>query len=206
MAHLLEKGMIFIMKKKYLFFCIILFIFLMGCANIKINNTKNVTKKLSFINYNVGYIFGNKNAKIVIVEYSSYECIDCRHLHKNIGPLLKKYIDSGDVLYIYKPVDHPKFINDGKINKYFAPSKYDDIESIFNKFDSYSHKSYATVKNVLNLSEKEVPNYETMRKTISKEISIGKITGTPTMYVNGNKYKNIFTEYEFQKIINSYSK
>jgi thiol-disulfide isomerase/thioredoxin len=194
------------MKKICLFLCV--FIFFTGCTsdvNIKNNSTKNLEKKLTFINYNEGYSFGNtQNAKIVIVEYSSYECRDCRNLHKNIGNLLKKYINNGNLLYIYKPVDHPKFKNDEKINKYFAPKRLDDIQNIFNKFDFYSKKPYATVKSVLNLKEEMIPNYESMNKAIANELSAGKITGTPTMYINGTKYEQVFTEQEFQKILDSY--
>lgn len=192
-------------KKVNLLFCIMICISFLGCGSTK-NNTINTIKKPSFINYNEGYSFGNKNAQIIIVEYSSYECKDCKNLHKNIGNVLKKYIESGKVLYIYKPVDHPKFVNDEKINRYFAPHNLEDIQNIFNKFDLYSKKPYSTVKSVLNLKEKEVPNYKAMNKTISNELTSGNITGTPTMYINGDKYEKVFTEKEFQKILDSYAK
>lgn len=196
------------MKKISLFFYIGILIFFTGCTintNMNNNNTKKLEKKITFINYNAGYSFGNtQNAKIVIVEYSSYECEDCRNLHKNIGNLLKKHIDNGDILYIYKSVNHPKFLNDEKINEYFAPKSLDDIENIFNRFDSYSRKDYKTVKSVLNLKEKTVSNYESMNKTISNEINVGKITGTPTIYINGIKYTKVFARQEFQKILDSY--
>ncbi len=194
------------MKKVYLFLCITVLIFFTACTNTntKNDNSKKTDKKPAFINYNEGYNFGNKNAKITIVEYSSYECKDCRNLHKNIHSVLKKYIQNKTVLYIYKPVDHPKFINDEKINRYFAPQNLEDIENVFSKFDSYSNKTYDTVKNVLNLKEKDVPNYEEMDKSIRAEITSGNITGTPTLYINDKKYEEVFTEKDFQKILDSY--
>lgn len=199
-----------ILKRIFLFFCISLLAFFAGCAsyaNTKISKIKDLERKLSFVDYTQGYTFGNsKNAKILIVEYSSYECKDCRDLHKNICSILKKYIDDGTLVYIYKPVDHPKFVNDEKINRYFAPYNLNDIENTFNKFDSYHKKDYATVKNVLNLTEKEVPNYEAMSKAISNELTAGNITGTPTMYINGQKYDKVFTKEEFQKILDLYMK
>jgi|GEM_PF-4807119 len=195
------------MKKIFLLFCIGICILFTSCTSNTANkssSTKNLEKKLKFIDYNSGYSFGNtKNAKIVIVEYSSYECIDCRNLHKNIGSLLKKYIKNGTLLYIYKPVNHPKFKNDEKINMYFAPKSLDDIQNIFNKFDSYSRKPYPIIKSVLNLKETPVPNYAAIDKAISSEISLGKITSTPTIYINGKKYEKVFTEKEFEKILNS---
>lgn len=197
------------MKKIFLFFCIGICIFFTGCtAKTKVanenNNTKNLEKKLKFIDYNSGYSFGNtKTAKIVMVEYSSYECIDCRNLQKNIGSLLKTYIKNGSLLYIYKPVNHPKFKNDEKINMYFAPKSLDDIENIFNKFDSYSRKPYPILKSVLNLKEVPVSHYSAMSKEISRELVLGKITTTPTIYINGKKYEKVFTKKEFEKILNS---
>lgn len=192
------------MKKIYLFFYIVILVFSIGCTNIKSNTMKSTEKKLTFIDYNKGYSFGSKRAKIVIVEYSSYNCKDCRDLHRNIGSVLRKYINDGNLLYIYKPVNHPKFKNDEKINRYFAPNSLDDIENIFNKFDSYSKKPYDTVKNVLNLKEKEVPNYEIINKAVENELTLGKITGTPTLYINEEKYEKVLTKEEFQKILNSF--
>lgn len=194
------------MKKIFLFFCICISIICTSCTSnvtTKSSNTKNLEKKLKFINYASGYSFGNtKNAKIVIVEYSSYECIDCRNLHKNIGSLLKKYIKDGRLLFIYKPINHPKFKNDEKINMYFAPRSLDDIQNVFNKFNDYSKKPYSTVKSVLNLRSTPVANYDSMNKAINHELTLGKITGTPTMYINGKKYEKVFTKKEFQKILN----
>jgi thioredoxin-related protein len=204
----IQTGEVIRMKRVFLFFCITIFLFSIGCSsrtNTKLNNINELEKKSTFVDYNQGYSFGNsKSARILIVEYSSYECKDCRDLHKNISNILKKYIDNGSLLYIYKPVDHPKFATDEKINRYFAPNNLDDIENVFSKFDSYSKKSYATVKTVLNLGEKEVPNYEFMNKSISNELTTGNITGTPTMYINGEKYDKIFTKEEFEKILDSY--
>lgn len=194
------------MKKILLLFCICISIICTSCTSnvtTKSSNTKNLEKKLKFINYTSGYSFGNtKNAKIVIVEYSSYECIDCRNLHKNIGSLLNKYIKDGSLLFIYKPVNHPKFQNDEKINMYFAPKSLDDIQNVFNKFNDYSKKPYSTVKSVLNLRETPVANYDSMNKEISHELTLGKITCTPTMYINGKKYEKVFTKKEFEKILN----
>ncbi|AYD40438.1 hypothetical protein D4Z93_07835 [Clostridium fermenticellae] len=195
------------MKKIRLSFCIFICIILTACSintHTKKNSIKGLEKKLAFINYSAGYSFGNsKTAKIIMVEYSSYECIDCRNLHKNIDSLLKKYINNGTLLYIYKPVNHPKFPNDKKINRYFAPKSLDDIQNIFDKFDYYSKKPYPTLKSVLNLSDKTVLNYDFVDKTISKELLVGNITGTPTMYINGTKYDKVFTKQEFQRILDS---
>lgn len=124
-------------------------------------------------------------------------------MHKNISSLLNEYIKNGSLLYIYKPINHPKFKNDENINMHFAPKSLNDIQNVFNKFDTYSKKPYSTVKSVLNLKETPVNHYDSMSKAIAHELTLGKITGTPTMYINGKKYEKVFTKKEFQKILNS---
>lgn len=46
---------------------------------------------------------GNKDSKVVLIEYSSPTCPHCSYFHKEILPLLKeKYIDSGKIAYILR--------------------------------------------------------------------------------------------------------
>lgn len=45
-------------------------------------------------------VWGNKDAKVKIVEYSDYQCPFCRALHTELKPLLQEYKDK--VLYVYK--------------------------------------------------------------------------------------------------------
>lgn len=200
------------MKKLPLVFLIILIIFSISCINLKKNtSTKQTTNYLksdiTFIDLNQGYKFGNKDAKIIMIEYSSYECIDCRDFHKSVDEILKKYVDDGSLLYVFKPVDHPKFKNDERINMYFVPKNFDDIQNVFNKFDLYSQKSYEEVKSVLKLNEVESSNYYEMNETIKKELIAGHIKGTPTIYINGIKYeydsKSVHPQLEFEKLLKS---
>lgn len=49
---------------------------------------------------------GDENAQIRIVEYYSYGCEYCKIFESEIKPLIvKNYISSGDVKWIYRPVD-----------------------------------------------------------------------------------------------------
>ncbi len=45
-------------------------------------------------------VWGNKDAKVRIIEYSDYQCPFCRALHTELKPLLQEYKDK--VLYVYK--------------------------------------------------------------------------------------------------------
>jgi protein-disulfide isomerase len=48
---------------------------------------------------------GNPQAKVTLVEYASVACPICAHVNETIMPQVKaKYIDTGKVLYVYKPM------------------------------------------------------------------------------------------------------
>jgi protein-disulfide isomerase len=48
---------------------------------------------------------GNPQAKVTLVEYASVACPICAHVNETIMPQVRaKYIDTGKVLYVYKPM------------------------------------------------------------------------------------------------------
>jgi len=48
---------------------------------------------------------GNPQAKVTLVEYASVACPICAHVNETVMPQVRsKYIDSGKVLYVYKPM------------------------------------------------------------------------------------------------------
>ncbi len=56
------------------------------------------------ISLNESIWWGNPNASVVIIEFSSPNCPYCKRFHRNTYPELKKrYIDTGKVLWIFKP-------------------------------------------------------------------------------------------------------
>jgi protein-disulfide isomerase len=65
---------------------------------------KNFTKSnISVFNGSDVYL-GNKNAKIVMIEYDSLTCPHCKVFSEEIFPKIKKeYIDTGKVLYVTRP-------------------------------------------------------------------------------------------------------
>jgi protein-disulfide isomerase len=48
---------------------------------------------------------GNPQAKVTLVEYASVACPICAHFNETVMPQVRsKYIDTGKVLYVYKPM------------------------------------------------------------------------------------------------------
>lgn len=50
------------------------------------------------------FIAGNKEAKVIMIEYSSLTCPHCAHFHNKMLPdLQKNYIETGKIMYIMRP-------------------------------------------------------------------------------------------------------
>ena len=65
---------------------------------------KNLTKENIAVCNECDVYFGNKNAKIVMIEYDSLTCPHCKVFSEEIFPQIKKeYIDTGKVLYVTRP-------------------------------------------------------------------------------------------------------
>lgn len=55
---------------------------------------------------------GNRNAPVILIEYSSLSCPHCAQAHIDILPeIIKEYVDTGRVLYVHRdmPLNKPAF-------------------------------------------------------------------------------------------------
>src|SRR5438128_1991328 len=56
-----------------------------------------------------GYLMGNPNAPVKLVEYGSITCPHCAHFSETSGPLRDTYVRSGQVSYEFRPLlIHPQ--------------------------------------------------------------------------------------------------
>lgn len=51
---------------------------------------------------NEDHILGNPNAKVMIVEYSDYDCPFCKSFHETMHRIIDEYGASGDVAWVYR--------------------------------------------------------------------------------------------------------
>lgn len=73
--------------------------------DIPIDDTDNTdnTNEIVDVNISGSPSQGNKNAKVVLVEFTDYQCPFCkRHFDQTYSQLKKDYIDTGKVLYVVK--------------------------------------------------------------------------------------------------------
>ena len=111
---------------------------------------------------------GNKNAKIVVIEYASMTCIHCANFHKEVYPKIKEnYIDTNKIKFIYRDFPLDKQALYGSILAKCAPKE----------------KYFDFVKLILATQKKWIANDDTF---IDKLTNIGKLAG-----LNENKIKDL---------------
>ncbi len=91
--------------KILLIFAALILIIALLYAFIRNNNQKSVVAELS-TNSIYDLVFGNSDAPVSIIMYSSYNCGYCRKFFNEVFPQIKeRYINTGNVKLILKPTD-----------------------------------------------------------------------------------------------------
>ena len=146
---------------------------------------------------------GGKNAKVVIVEYSSPTCSHCATFVTDIYPAFKaKYIDTGKVTFILRPLVRnvldavvylladaagPENYNN-VVETYFktmmtwimSDTPRDEMEKIALQlgFNEESFESALTNQTL----------FDGLERLRNQAINEFNVTGTPTFFINGEKY------------------
>ncbi len=77
--------------------------------NEEVNEERNQAVDLEEnINWERGISFGDREAPIKIVNFSSYSCPYCSRFEKEVFPQIKKeYVDNGDVFFLFRGLGEP---------------------------------------------------------------------------------------------------
>jgi len=159
---------------------------------------------------------GNKDSKIVVIEYASMTCIHCATFHKDVYPKIKEnYIDTNKIKFIFRDFPLDKQALFGSVLARCAPREkyFDFVKLILNtqkKWISNDDTFMDKLKNIgklAGLNENKIntcfKNEQIVDKII-KSRSVGEqkynISSTPSLIINEKKY--IAMSYEnFEKII-----
>jgi protein-disulfide isomerase/uncharacterized membrane protein len=161
-------------------------------------------------------VFGNKNAKIQIVEFSDFQCPYCKFASRIMGTILNQYKDK--VLFIFKnyPLDsscnsalvypmHPQACKLARLATCAnAKGKFWEFqEYIFSRdFDALTHQN---VSNFFTEAEfSECLSDEKSLRLVQQEIEEGNawdIKGTPAIFINGKAANIPLTIQNIKKLI-----
>ena len=161
---------------------------------------------------------GNKDSKIVVIEYASMTCIHCANFHKEVYPKIKEnYIDTNKIKFIYRDFPLDKQALYGSILAKCAPKeKYFDFVKLIletqKKWISNDETFIDKLKNIgklAGLNETKINECfknEQLVDNILKISSDGEkkynINSTPSLIINEKKYSAMSYE-NFEKIIES---
>jgi len=153
-------------------------------------------------------ILGNKQAKVVLEEYSSFTCPHCAYFHKFIMPELEKeFINTGKVLYVHHnfPTDElavsasliPFCINNGsdyfkflnllfltQENWVFETNKNIDVLRDLMLLAGVSNDEFA------NCINNKIAKNKIMQEKINANKNLG-VKVTPTLFINGKIFDKV---------------
>ena len=161
---------------------------------------------------------GNKDAKIVVIEYASMTCIHCANFHKEVYPKIKEnYIDTNKIKFIFRDFPLDKQALFASVLAKCAPKeKYFDFVKLIlttqKKWISNDEAFMEKLKNIgklaglsenkINACFKNEQIVDNILKTLSTAEEKYNINSTPSLIINEKKYSAMSYE-NFEKIIES---
>ena len=164
-------------------------------------------------------VFGDKNAKILLIEYFAPTCATCRNYHLEVFPQIKsKYIDSGKIAYVMRECVGNRVDLDASI---LARCKGDTesylklIGELLKEQDLWAYRK--DYRDLLTKIAKDhgitEPEYEAClanNSTIGLFFNYARVVirdtdfiGTPSIYISGELYKGEYSKKAISEVIES---
>ncbi|MDA7705339.1 DsbA family protein [Rickettsiales bacterium] len=175
----------------------------------KIENSKNTGKLIDQSNeflsiLKTDHVLGKKDAPVTIIEYASMSCPHCAEFYANGFDNLKDYIDSGEVLFIYRdlPLNGPALAGavaaECYYNKIQQDYKYHNfVKNLFKHQEKWAFmpdfidklKEISVIQGISDAElSKCLEDKDLQKSIISRAQNASKslnIKATPTFIVNG---------------------
>ena len=186
--------------KKIKFIAIILF-----CLSINNNSYSRIVDTIEALEKKS---FGNENAKIRMLEFASLTCGHCAKFHNEVMPFIKKnYIEKGLINFTYKDFPLDKYALKATIIARCSGNKnfFNFLDVFYKKQKDWTRtqdpfKSLLKIAKFGGLKDEELKvclgNKSIEDGVLKERLNSSKdydITATPTIYLNGEKYKGDLT-------------
>lgn len=201
----------------YFLIFVLIFVFVLSVINF-VNNQQKSYVKFEQIS-DSDWFKGNKNAKVIIVEYSDFQCPACAFYYPLVRQLLEDYDINSNIAFVYRhfPLPIHKYAKlaarateaAGKQNKFWemhnllferqrewSLSNNVDIENIFKKYAEALQLDVNKFIHDLNSAEIIQKIDQAYDKALANNIQ-----ATPTFFINGKVIKNPPNYNAFKKII-----
>ena len=158
------------------------------------------------------FSLGSPDAKVKLVEYSSFTCPHCARFHETVyGELKKNYIDTGKVYFTLREVYFDRYgLWAALIARCGGEMRYFGIHDMLfakQKEWSGSEDPMQVVENLkaigraaglddaaMDVCLNDTANAEALIKRFQTNFEADGVEGTPTFFINGTKYSNMSYE------------
>jgi protein-disulfide isomerase len=167
-------------------------------------------------------VLGDKNAKITIIEYSSFSCHHCSKFHERVFPgIKKKYIETGKVKFIHRDLpSNVQSLYGAVALKCLSDEKnyYDALDILFANNSEWVYSEGNTFISDLyrQLGSFGFKNQQELEKCL-KDKNIGQVVldgrnyaikelevdSTPTFFIDGTKIVGYTSLKDMEKTINN---
>ncbi len=163
-------------------------------------------------------VLGDRNSRVVVLEYSSPTCYHCAYYRNNVFPeVAKKYIETKKIAYVIRQFTVSRQDVEAASLIYCAPmeKRYSFIDILYKQqqnwaFNNKYSQNLVNIAKIGGLSEevyKEcLTNNDLVNKLLAFTKAIGStegFVGTPSLHINGKKLES---EHSMQNIINAIDK
>lgn len=164
-------------------------------------------------------VLGRADAPVTIVEYASFTCPSCARVHADILPALKKaYVDTGKARLVFRDFPLDRYaLAASVVARCAAPNRYFGfVDLLFSE-----QPRWASAKNPMaaltglallgGISKKKLEacfKDEGLQKAVLQQRLTGsqkyQVASTPTLIVNGAKYRGDLTLKQFRAVIDKF--
>lgn len=161
------------------------------------------------------HVQGNKDAKVLVIEYGSLSCSHCMRSHGETYPQLKKaYIDSGKIAYVFRnfPFNEPA-LRGAMIAECAGDRYYTFLGVLFNSQPQWAYtqdfrENLETISKVGGISKEAFETClddKALETRIIQQAQLGaevlKINSTPSFFVNSEQLTGFHSFDSLAKVI-----
>ena len=180
-------------------------LFILFCFTINNNSYSRIVDTIEALEQKS---FGDENAEIKMLEFASLTCGHCAKFHNEVMPIIKKnYIEKGLIHFTYKDFPLDKYALKATIIARCSGNKnfFNFLDVFYKKQKDWTRtqdpfKSLLKIAKFGGLKDEElkvcVGNKSIEDGVLKDRLKSSKnydITATPTIYLNGEKYKGDLT-------------
>lgn len=158
------------------------------------------------------HILGNKDAKVVIIEYSDFECPFCERHHPTMQQIVDEYGD--DVAWVYRhfPLSfHPEAKPSALASECASEQGkfWEYADELFANQDKLGDEYYTELASELGLNAKEFSDCydnEEYASVVTEQTASGRtagVSGTPATFVNGQLVSGAVPFETFKEMIDA---